>query len=190
MSNFDVTGICKRGETVPSGVMTSCYGKVGIFQNFHALTDTSPYDQRNVWMMFVKNNSGGAILPSQLLAWKSSTSNVAGQYVTNPAATAGVLICGVADSLLPAAGAADGTGFLMTVLGPTKFLLDANATSAEFDALINSGSVAGCVRTGTTSGAIVGRNETNGTTSAGGGAIGTATAFWGFFQSASGCVGP
>lgn len=187
MSSFDVTGICKRGEVVPSGVMTSCYGKVGIAQSFALLTDTSPRDQRNVWMMFVKNAEASlALLPGQLVAWKTA---LAGSQVVYPAATAGVQIVGVVDHLLPAAGCAAGSACLITVLGPTKFLLDANATSAEFDCLINSGSVAGCVRTGTTSGAIVGRNEASGTTAAGAGAIGTATSFWGFFQ-APGMTGP
>lgn len=185
MSSFDVNSVCTRGATVPSGRNTDVYGKLGIFANIAALTDRAPRDQRNVWMRFVKNDSGGALLPGQTLAWKTG---YAGLRVTNPAATAGVLICGIVDHLLAAAGVADGEAFLMTVLGPTKMLLDNNATSAEFDNLLNSGGVAGTVRSGTHGAAgSCGRNEASGTTAAGtAGTLAAATSFWGYFGATMG----
>lgn len=174
----NTTGI-SRGQTGPSGRNVHLLGFEYEDENFTSLTALAPADSRMVRKRLVKNNSGGALLPGQTLAWKTGQ---AGKYVTNPAATAGVQIVGIVDPLLPAAGVADGEHFWMVILGPCKFLLDAAATSAEFDCLINSASVAGCVRTGTTAGAVVGRNETSGTSAAGGGALATGTSIWGTFR--------
>lgn len=178
MKVSNTTGIA-RGQTGPSGRNAHLLGFEYYDEHFTSLTATAPATAELVRKKLVKNSSGGALLPGQLVTWVTAK---AGKEVTNPAASAGVLIAGSVDPLLPAAGVANGDYFWIVIDGPCKFLLDANATSAEFDALINSGSVAGCVRAGTTSGAIVGRNETAGTSAAGGGAIGTATAIWGRFR--------
>jgi hypothetical protein len=173
---------CERGQTVPSGRLAHLYGFETTFDNIRSLPSTEAgvkQDERLVRMRFVKNDSGGALLPGQTVSWKSG---YAGKRVTNPAASATAQIVGTVDPLLPSAGVADGEGFWIVVDGPCKFRLDANATSAEFDALIASASVAGCVRTGTTSGGIVGRNEQSGTADAGGGALATATVIWGTFR--------
>jgi hypothetical protein len=184
MSSFDVGGILKRGEVYPSGHNTDVYGRTFTFPNLTNLTNRAPRDPRMVWMKYVKNGEASlALLPGQLVAWKTAQDGAGQGLVVYPAATAGVQIAGVVDHLIPAAGCAAGSACLIVVLGPTKMLLDNNATSAEFDNLINSGGVAGCVRAGTTSGAIVGRNEAAGTTAAGtAGTIAAATSFWGFFS--------
>lgn len=185
MSNFDVNGVINRGESPVTGRLSHMLGRTFLFPNMSSLTARAPRDQRNVWMMVVKNGeASAAILPGSLVTWKTA---LAGTTVVLPAATAGVLICGVADWLMPSAGALAGDDFLITVLGPTKFLADANAGITEFDNLINSGSVAGCVRTGTTSGAIVGRAEA--TVSAGGGTTANATLPYGYFNGGN-CNGP
>jgi hypothetical protein len=178
--------VCNRGEAVASTKFTHLYGHIVEFQNLGALTDNAPRDYRSVQMMFVKNGSGGALLPGQLVAWKTGQE---GKHVTNPAATTGVLIAGVVDHLLPAAGVADGQGFLMTILGPTKFLNDAAGAISEFDKLVNSSSVAGCVRVKTAAPAQGAElAQVNGLVGyaaaaavAGGGTLANATSFWGYF---------
>jgi hypothetical protein len=182
MSNNDVAAPL-RGFTEVTGRTPERLGRTWQYPNLTSLATTGVQtirDGRLVTMMWVLNGEASlALLPGQLVAWKTALD---GTTVVYPAASAGVQIVGVVDHLLPTAGCAAGSECLITVLGPTKFLLDANATSAEFDNLINSASVAGCVRTGTTSGAIVGRNENRATAAAGAGAIGTATSFWGTFR--------
>ena len=169
-----------RGLTQATGRLAHLLGTTYKFPNFRSLTAQAPNDGRDVYMKLVKNGEAStAILPGSLCAWKTA---LHGNTVVLPAATAGVQICGIADFLMPAAGAAAAYDFWMIVLGPCRFLLDANAGCTEGDCLINSASVAGCIRTGTTSGAIVGRSEA--TALAGGGAIGTATTMYGFFGAA------
>jgi hypothetical protein len=178
MNIFNPTGI-ERGQYGATGHLARLLGFEFWDDYINALTDVQPVDSRKTRKRLVKNSQGGALLPGQLVTWKTGK---AGQEVATPAATAGVQIVGVVDFLLPATGVPDTGYFWIYIEGPCKFLLDANATSAEFDCLINSASVAGCVRTGTTSGAIVGRNETSGTTAAGGGTLANATLFAGTFQ--------
>ena len=178
MNIFNPTGI-ERGQYGATGHLAAMLGFEFWDDYINAVTDVKSVDARRTRKRLVKNSSGGALLPGQLVAWATGK---AGLEVTNPAATAGVQIVGVVDFLLPSAGVPTTNYFWIYVEGPCKFLLDANATSAEFDCLINSATIGGCVRTGTTSGAIVGRNETSGTTAAGGGTLANATLFAGSFQ--------
>ena len=181
---------------IPRGVdtdFTRVSGSLGMQRWFRNGTGAVPdviRDQRDVLMQLVRNGSGGALLPGQIVAYKTLLS---GGTVTNPAAAATARGDGVVDHYLPAAGVADGRCFWMVVDGPTKLLNDAAGAITEFDALVVSASVAGCVRTQTAAptqgnevpqlNGRVGRAEA--AALAGGGALATATAFFGYFRSAS-----
>lgn len=191
MSNRDVHAACKRGETVPSTKFQHLLGAVGEFDNISALGDGGTMqvlrDSSPVKMMFVRNASGGALLPGQIVTW---ITGYAGKRVTNPAAAATAIAVGVVDHLLPAAGVPDGYGFLMTILGSTKFLNDAAGAIQEFDLLVVSATVAGCIKeqvAAPAQGSEV--PQFNGVcgiaheaANAGGGALATATSFWGTFK--------
>ena len=177
MSNRDVNTF-ERGTTQLAGRTPAMLGRTFEYLNYSSSALTTLRDNRLVKMMVVTNGeASAALLPGQLVAWKTG---LQGTKVVNPAASAGVAIAGVVDWLIPAAGAAAGYDFLIIIFGPARFLIDANATVAEGDNLINSASVAGCVRTGTTAGAVVGRAEA--AAAAGGGALATATTCFGFFS--------
>lgn len=182
MSNQDVNGAIERGRSQLTGRLTEALGRTFLFPNKASLTASGFRDGRLSRMMVVKNGeASAALVPGSLVTWKAGAF---GTTVVLPAATAGVLIAGVVDYLLPAAGAAAGYDFLITIWGPCKYLYDANAIVAEYDNLLNSGSVAGTARTGTHNAAgTVGRAEV--AALAGGGALATATTSYGYFGGVS-----
>lgn len=183
----DTNGICPRGESVPGTQFPQLYGSIRSFDNLTSLADKAMRDAREVLMMFVRNGSGGALLPGQIVTWKTL---LAGRHVTNPAAAATAVAHGVVDHLLPAAGVADGRGFWMTIRGPARLLNDAAGAISEFDRLVVSASVAGCVRVQTAAptqgneipqlNGLAGQAEE--AALAGGGALATATTCWSFFN--------
>jgi len=188
MSNRDVNLVgVNRGESTD---YTRVSGSLGIQKLFPNGTGAFPdviRDQRDVLMELVRNSSGGAILPGQVVTYKTLLS---GKEITNPAAAATGRADGIADHYLPAAGVADGRCFWMVIDGPTKFLNDAAGAISEFDELVVSASVAGCVRTQTAAptqgnevpqlNGKVGRAEAAAV--AGGGTLANATAFFGYFR--------
>ena len=75
---------------------------------------------------YVKNNSGGALLPGQLVYYEDG---YCGKYVKG-VATATQLADGVVDEYLPAAGVADGKHFWIVKRGYTK-LINSSATAID-----------------------------------------------------------
>lgn len=183
------TGV-NRGETTEATRLPKLLGTVLNFPNIAAVASSGPNitrDARPVRMRLIKNDSGVAWLPGQIIAYKTLLAGTAG---TNPAAAATAVAHGVVDHCVPAAGVPNGHACWVTEDGPTKFLNDAAGTVTEFNKLVVSSSVAGAVRVQTAAptqgnevdqiNGLVGQAEEG--AAAGGGTLANATSFWGYFK--------
>lgn len=109
---------------------------------------------RTVDCIAVKNASGGALLPKQIVKFKAHNGSTDAQdvglaYVSGLAATTDTLY-GVVDEYLPAAGVADGEVFWLVVAGPTEVLKTSGAgTAISANAAVAISATAGSAAAGT-----------------------------------------
>lgn len=189
MTSQAANAVCKRGDYDDNTRNVHLLGISREFENLDGLSsDAALLDQRKVRMKYVRNSSGGTLYAGQVVSWITGYS---GKRVTNPGGAAGDHVCGVVDWLYGSAGVPDGKHFWMIESGsPCKFRNDAAGAIQEFDRIVVSASIAGCVREQTAAptqgneiaqvNGLVGIAEA--AADAGGGTIANATLFYGFFK--------
>lgn len=126
------TNMNPRGSTFEGARTPHLLGTPGTFDNRTAKDDASPVDARLVTMILAKNGSGGALLPTRIVAWKTAlyAKELAGY------AAVGTVPDGAIDHQLPAAGVADGAVCWVAVAGPCRLTSDGAGTLALKDVLV------------------------------------------------------
>jgi hypothetical protein len=135
------TNMNARGTTAEGTRQPHLFGTGGIFENKTAKDDASPVDARMLTMIWAKNGSGGALLPTRVIAWKTA---LYGKELAGYAAV-GTIPDGAIDHQLPAAGVADTAACWIAVCGPARLTSDGASTLAIKDVLV-VGATAGKVK--------------------------------------------
>lgn len=93
----------------------------------------------NIKVRVVRNNSGGALLPGELVNHDTGTTYGPGAGAgVKTAGTAVVGVAGVVDPYLPAAGVPDGSNFLLIIEGNCSLRYDGSANLAVNDKLVSA----------------------------------------------------
>lgn len=110
--------------------------------------------QSDVLCLVVKNDTGAALLPRELVAWKTGGRRTA---IGSKASTANGMAAGVVDPFLPASGVPNGSYFLLVVKGLVRCrkttaagftengFLAASATAGQCQQLVVSGTWANTI---------------------------------------------
>lgn len=126
------------GQTAIAGELTHLLGRKVSFDDVSRTASgvagpATGIQRKAIW---VKNNSGGALLPGEIAAWDTS---YVGTYVGAKCGAAAVG-AGVVDPNLPAAGVADGYHFWLIYEGPVNVLHAGNDAIGAGDLLVTAAS--------------------------------------------------
>jgi hypothetical protein len=126
------------GQTAVSGELTHLLGRIGVFDDLSRTAAGVPNVLTGlpIKARWVKNNSGGALLPGEIVTCQAGYQ---GQYVDAKCGAAGVG-AGVVDPYLPSAGVADGYHFWMVIEGPVSVLHAGNDAIGSGDLLVTAAS--------------------------------------------------
>lgn len=125
--NMNARGAYSDGTRLPH-----LLGTPGTFDNRTTKDDPSAVDARMVTMILAKNSSGGALLPTRLVAWKTA---LYGKELAGYAAVA-TIADGAIDHQLAAAGVPDTSICWVAVAGPCRLTSDGASTLAIKDVLV------------------------------------------------------
>ncbi|TXH09763.1 MAG: hypothetical protein E6R03_16265 [Hyphomicrobiaceae bacterium] len=137
-------------NTVPSGSSDQVTQLEGARATFRPISKTITNGIRNVLpggeqlAILVRNSSGGALLPGQLVNWSSG---YIGRRVGAKATAAAASNAGIVDPYLPSAGVADGDLFWLFRSGPVYVRMVA-ATFAVSDIIVASATAGSCNKKG------------------------------------------
>ena len=119
----------RLGETAVSGELEHLLGQKAVFSdlNYASTSQIKPeLSQIEIEAVWVKNRSGGALLPRAIVKWHASYPGTGSDVVT----TTNDVAAGVVDPYLPAAGVPNNDHFWLIRRGPAKIDSDGAAISA------------------------------------------------------------
>lgn len=131
----------ERGKTYPSGTDTHLLGAKMLFDNRdYTNPQLAPLrDGGEVECTFVKNASGGALLPGLGIKFAVAADTDFGVNIAGTTG-AGDIPDGIVDEFLPAAGVANGDYFLMVTKGPVKVQSDGTGTISRGAVIVTAAS--------------------------------------------------
>jgi hypothetical protein len=125
------------GKTAVSGETTHLLGHRAFFADVDvAASGAKPVlTALVIEALWVKNNSGGALLPAEIASWDAGANSTVGK---NAGAKAGAITgaAGVVDPYLPAAGVANLDHFWLITKGPTTVIHAGNDTIVRGNGLV------------------------------------------------------
>lgn len=133
----DKKQLYQRGKTGASGELTHLEGQISEFPDvdWDSTASVKPtLSQDTVRCRWVKNDSGGALLPGYGVRYKAAYYGMRMGAVSGDGETCH----GIVDEYLPAAGVADGKYFWLVQHGPGSVATDGSASIAQNDILVTA----------------------------------------------------
>jgi len=130
------------GQTAASGELEGLLGYRGTFEDVdRTATGVKPKNSgMTVIAQWVKNESGGALLPGAPVNWDTGGTYGPGQAVAGNAADPERKCAGIVDPDIPVAGVADNDHFWLIKSGPTRVRYDGSANFIVADEFKSDGS--------------------------------------------------